>query len=350
MRYDTQENIENFKLNSETKTINEWCTHLGCERATIERWTKKLNVKTKKHIQLPHTDTTKLKISIKRKEWLNSNPDKHPWKRLDKYKSKPCEKVKEFLLSLGISFIAEFQPEIDGRFFSVDIAIPDKLIALEINGNQHYETTGKLKPYYQERHNLLEGAGWRVFEIHYSACFSLEKWSEFVKQITNTPKKTDFDYFKYTPRVKRVKKYICKCGGEKSIRALRCKKCFSGSPRKKRCGVPAQLPTENTTLERMCDMQFHHGNKRKAQFDLCTCGQYKQVKSKQCASCWAGINCGEWVSKEEMQNLVWEIPASALAARFGVSDVALGKFCKKHNIQKPTRGYWTKQKFSRCRD
>lgn len=51
----------------------------------------------------------------------------------------------------------------------------------------------------------------------------------------------------------------------------------------------------------------------------------------------------EWPSTEEMQRLVWEKPTSQLSKDLGVSDVAIGKFCKKHNINKPPRGYWAKQ-------
>jgi hypothetical protein len=339
MRYDTSENIENFKKNSETKTIAEWCIFLGCERNTIERWRKRLGIKTKKPIKTPHSDEQKLKISLKRKEWLRNNPDKHPWRKSDKLKSQPCEKAKEFLTSLGISFIPEFQPEIEGRFFSVDIAIPDKLIALEINGNQHYERSGKLKPYYQERHNLLEMAGWTVFEIHYSACFDLKKWGDFVNQILNSPSKTDFDYFAYKPRPKISKKNTCACGGEKWKEALRCQKCCKDNARKKN-GVPAQIPTENAHLEGGCDLRFHHGNEKRSGFNLCECGNQKQIKSKRCSDCWNNDNVGNWPSKEEMQKLVWEIPSTKLAARFNISDVALGKFCKANGIQKPPRGYW----------
>lgn len=51
----------------------------------------------------------------------------------------------------------------------------------------------------------------------------------------------------------------------------------------------------------------------------------------------------EWPSVEDMQKLVWEKPTSQLSKDLGVSDVAIGKFCKKHNINKPPRGYWAKQ-------
>ena len=40
--------------------------------------------------------------------------------------------------------------------------------------------------------------------------------------------------------------------------------------------------------------------------------------------------------------MVWEMPATHIAREYGVSDKAIEKFCKKHLIQKPGRGYWAK--------
>lgn len=54
----------------------------------------------------------------------------------------------------------------------------------------------------------------------------------------------------------------------------------------------------------------------------------------------------EWPSVEQMQILVYEKPTSQLALELGVSDVAIGKFCKRNNITKPERGYWAKLQYS----
>lgn len=50
-----------------------------------------------------------------------------------------------------------------------------------------------------------------------------------------------------------------------------------------------------------------------------------------------------WPSVEEMSILVFEKPTKQLSKELGISDVAIGKFCKKHNIAKPPRGYWRKK-------
>ena len=46
------------------------------------------------------------------------------------------------------------------------------------------------------------------------------------------------------------------------------------------------------------------------------------------------------VSPLEMQQMVWEMPTTHIAREYGASDKAIEKFCKKHQIQKPGRGYW----------
>lgn len=49
------------------------------------------------------------------------------------------------------------------------------------------------------------------------------------------------------------------------------------------------------------------------------------------------------ISKGELERLVWEIPTTKIAKKFGVSDKAIEKRCKKFGIRKPTRGFWTKK-------
>lgn len=123
-------------------------------------------------------------LSEKRKEWLKSHPDDHPWKRSDRFKSAPCEALKQRLREEGIAFEEEHSP-ISDRAFSVDIAFPDQKVAIEVNGEQHYNRDGTLRKYYQERHDLIAKSGWTVIELHYAKCYgshltetltSIKKW------------------------------------------------------------------------------------------------------------------------------------------------------------------------------
>lgn len=263
----------------------------------------------------------KKKISEARKKFLKENPDKHPWRNKDKFKSIPCERAKEYLRNENINFIEEYPCNIPGRFFSIDIAMPDKMIAIEINGNQHYERDGTLKPYYQERHNLLVDNGWQVFEIHYSHCFSLDKWAEFLSLIKDSQCLVIFDYFNYTPAIKEKRR--------KDVpKAKRVKKEKILKPKKEKKQKPPKVPRKNSRPDlKKCP----------------NCGNNKNKTAKTCMNCFQERNKKiKWPSVEEMAKLVFEKPATELSKDLGVSDVAITKFCKKHNIEKPGLGYWMK--------
>jgi hypothetical protein len=46
------------------------------------------------------------------------------------------------------------------------------------------------------------------------------------------------------------------------------------------------------------------------------------------------------IQRDELYELVWSKPTRKLAKEFGISDVALGKICKKLNVPKPPPGHW----------
>lgn len=110
------------------------------------------------------------KVSEGRKRYLRENPDRHPWKRSSKFKSVPCEHLKSMLRSRGVHFIEEFTPLRDFAY-AIDIALPSIKVGIEVNGNQHYDRDGNLKPYYLERKNRIEAAGWKLIELHYTMVF-----------------------------------------------------------------------------------------------------------------------------------------------------------------------------------
>lgn len=132
-----------------------------------------------------HTESTRKKLSEARKIWLSSNPDKHPWKRSSKFYSEPCQKLKDALQLRNIEFQEEFTP-LEDRFFSIDVAFPALKVGIEINGEQHYNRSGSLKLYYQQRHDLIESAGWKLYEVHYSICYDQQRLSSIVDSIVET--------------------------------------------------------------------------------------------------------------------------------------------------------------------
>lgn len=46
------------------------------------------------------------------------------------------------------------------------------------------------------------------------------------------------------------------------------------------------------------------------------------------------------LTREDMYELVWSKPKTAVAKEFGLSDVALGKACAAARVPVPPRGYW----------
>lgn len=122
-------------------------------------------------------------ISEKRKKYLAEHPDKHPWKKNSKFKSIPCEDLKDFLRKKGYKFEEEVKI-VPNRNFSADICFPNLMLIFEINGNQHYDLkTMELLPYYQERHNLIESFGWQIIEIPYNQSYNEDFRLDLCKQL-----------------------------------------------------------------------------------------------------------------------------------------------------------------------
>ncbi len=131
-----------------------------------------------------HTEESKQKLREARLNYLVKNPNS--WKKEDKFKSVPCETVKNKLIELNIQFSEEFQPLLhQKRFFRIDISFPEKQIGFEINGGQHYDTNSNLKPYYQNRHDLIELDGWKLYEIPYHVAMRHGFVNDFILPILN---------------------------------------------------------------------------------------------------------------------------------------------------------------------
>lgn len=93
-----------------------------------------------------------------------------------------------------------------------------------------------------------------------------------------------------------------------------------------------------------------HG-KEHLKLELVVCGccqeEFRPKKSteKYCSPRCAQLNRRrvKRPSKAELQSLVWQHPTSHLSQMFGVSDVAIAKWCRKMGVDKPPRGYWQKR-------
>lgn len=177
-------------------------------------------------VGMKHSDDTKKRMSIAKKEYYKINPDKHHWRSSKRTKSKPCENFKRIIEENNIQYIPEMRIS-DERFFSIDIALPQYKIGIEINGNQHYDPSGCLREYYQKRHDYIISLGWKLYELHYSLCFN----DDFIKSILNKIISNvdiiyDFDYDKYLlEKLNKNRQNVCECGKKIKKRSKKCVRC-----------------------------------------------------------------------------------------------------------------------------
>ena len=129
--------------------------------------------------------------------------------------------IQKILEDNDVSFVPEFKP-LDDRFFSIDVAFPDKKIGIEINGNQHYDSFGNLKEYYQKRHDLITSSGWKLIEIKSRLVYNKEYMLNLVKELKEDCDITIVDYSEYL----QIKpKNVCLCGNKMAHYSKKCNLC-----------------------------------------------------------------------------------------------------------------------------
>ena len=62
-----------------------------------------------------------------------------------------------------------------------------------------------------------------------------------------------------------------------------------------------------------------------------------------CSQPSGSFNVYDYWNRVDLYNKVWDQPLVRLSRRFGISDVRLGKICRKLKIPHPGRGYWAKR-------
>lgn len=154
----------------------------------------------KKIIKRPkHTEEEKRHLSEVRKKFLQEHPDMHPWRKSSKFKSQPCESLKQWLKNKNIYFEEEVLV-VPGKNYSADIVFPKAMLIVEINGNQHYNLdTMELLPYYQKRHEEIEALGWEVLEVPYNQSYSDEFRTGLCRQLDAKLSSKQFFYVGSSP-------------------------------------------------------------------------------------------------------------------------------------------------------
>jgi hypothetical protein len=96
--------------------------------------------------------------------------------------------------------------------------------------------------------------------------------------------------------------------------------------------------SEHTKIE-----QALKGNFRE-DFYCSKCGikTFEKTRTGLCYVCYCESTRLFNPTKEELEQLVWQMPTTKLAKLYGVSDSAIGNRCKILGILKPPRGYWKK--------
>lgn len=98
--------------------------------------------------------------------------------------------------------------------------------------------------------------------------------------------------------------------------------------------------------------ETYNRNKTFHQTKCSDCGRNINKKSKKCFKCFnnqeriSSRKIKNRPSKEDLQKLLWQKPTTKIAEDYGVSDKAIEKWAKQYNINKPPRGYWTKNKIN----
>ena len=191
------------------------------------------------------SNETKKKLSIWRIQYLKDNPDKIKWVGNE---SVPSMKFKEILTQNNISFVEEFKP-LEDRFFNIDISFPDKKIGIEINGEQHYERNGKLKKYYQDRHNLIENNGWKLYEIHTSLIYKKEFIDDIILELKNNFNLEGINYEFYK---KDLNENVCLCGSKILRNSKMCLNCYNKLSKKRK----VERPTYDVLLKEIDEIGY----------------------------------------------------------------------------------------------
>lgn len=219
-------------------SVKQIAIQIGQKSSLIRKRMREYGLRSKHKLRM--TTEQRKHISEARYKWNRENPERLKEIMVKRSQSKnhsvPCEKLKEWLRSKEIAFVEEFPPLLHlNRYYFIDIAFPDKKIGIEVNGNQHYNPDGSLKSRYQERHDLIEANGWKLYEIHYSLCFKPDSLEEIISSILHSSTKVIFDYTTYRAyRSKRQRKYPKGDNSWRHLPRLSARKCGRPSPERLR--------------------------------------------------------------------------------------------------------------------
>lgn len=145
-------------------------------KLSAEKFSKKMKgIPGKKHSQ-----ETKEKISKSRIAFLKENPDKVPYV-LNHYsngESYPETYFTEVFENAGL----KFQKQLRVSIYRLDFAFVDKMICVEIDGEQHYVDKRVIKSN-KRRDEYLSGLGWKTIRVRWSKFQSIKDKEKFIEKL-----------------------------------------------------------------------------------------------------------------------------------------------------------------------
>lgn len=165
------------------KGKNQWtkAKELGTEYKLSDETRKKMSASSSGR---KHSEETKKRLSKHRIKFLRENPDMVPYKlnHYSKGPSYPEMYWKGILDAHNVDYTEEYQI----LSYSLDFALVDKKIDLEIDGEQHY-LDKRIAESDIRRTKFLENEGWTVIRIRWSEYQKLDRQEKeiFVKEIIN---------------------------------------------------------------------------------------------------------------------------------------------------------------------
>jgi len=172
------------------------------------------------------SEETKNKISITRKKYLMENPDKVPY--LLNHSSKgPSYPEKYFDEVFNCEF--EYEKYLQVGIYHIDFAVIDKMIAIEVDGEQHYLDRKIVESDKRKNKYLIEN-GWDIIRI---------RWSDYQKMNRTEKEIYIIELIKYIrslieikPKIKYKKnENFCACGKKIHKKSKMCVKC---APKKRK--------------------------------------------------------------------------------------------------------------------
>lgn len=174
-------NLESWlkeKYIGEKWTVKQIAQYFLCARTTINRWLKMYGMTPRSISADNKRRYEKMTVDQKREQVKSANISMREKFKDDDWKSEQCRKVlsaqnfnesmpeRMFKDALYEAGIVGWIPQYQDHWWSVDVAFPDKKIAIEIDG-QFWHTYPKVVEKDARKNKWFESRGWRV--IHFNA-------------------------------------------------------------------------------------------------------------------------------------------------------------------------------------